>query len=442
MDSETGTVYTYIARDRSGRRSEGRVVSTGPEEAIRRLEGLGLYPSRLMEVGSERITPLSPDRLARFMEKMATLLSAGTPLTTALAALGAERDPTAAMVARLDRDIRAGRSFAEAACADKSFDRVTLSLLESGEATGQLDRALTDAAQAIDRRQESIRLAADTFRYPALVAGAALGASLILSALVFPKLAAAYATIDLPLPAPTLWLMALGAFITGPWGVATGVVSLIAAGLFIRWGRTEPGRRQIDRWVRATPFVGELIARLAVARGGATLATLLTAGIPIVSALKIAAPTGGSPLLADAFETAAVEIEGGRTLTDALGSSRLVPELAMTMISVGEQAGSARHHLHEDGRLLRSGRTCRASKTAAVYLEPALAGLPSHRGPCPRPRRLLADVEPDGVDAPLSEERSAHTLAGDQRAGNRRPPPHRLRGAPCARVTPRYSVPG
>ncbi|MBF0171190.1 MAG: type II secretion system F family protein [Nitrospinae bacterium] len=374
MGSEGGTVYTYIARDRAGRRNEGRIVSDGPDEAIRRLAVIGLYPSRLVETGAERVAPLSPDRLARFMEKLATLLAAGTPLTVALAALSAERDPAAPMAARLDRAVRNGRSLTEAARAENSFDRVTVALLESGEATGALDRALTDAATALDRRQESIRLATDAFRYPALVAGAALGALLILSALVFPKLAATYAAVDLPLPGPTRWLIAMGLFLTGPWGIFVGVGFTGIALFAWRWGRTASGIRRLERWLRSWPLVGDLVARLAVARGGATLSTLLSAGIPIVTALKLSAPATGSPLLADAFDEAARRVAAGKSLTDALAPSGLIPELAVTMISVGEQAGALDTTLMRMADYYESeGR--RTIRTAAAYMEPALIAL-------------------------------------------------------------------
>jgi type IV pilus assembly protein PilC len=126
-------------------------------------------------------------------------------------------------------------------------------------------------------------------------------------------------------------------------------VGLVIAGatLFRRWGYTETGRFAIDGMKVRIPFIGSVLTRYAVSGFTRTLATVLGSGIPIVEALKMSVGTLNNKVLERGLLTAVVRVEEGSRLSSALESIKLMPPLALRMLSVGESTGSLEEMLSD-----------------------------------------------------------------------------------------------
>ena len=88
------------------------------------------------------------------------------------------------------------------------------------------------------------------------------------------------------------------------------------------------------------PIVGELISKTIYARFCRIFATLVAGGVTAVKALETAGPTSGSKLVEAAVEEAIADVENGVTIHEALDKSKLFPPMVISMISIGEEAGS------------------------------------------------------------------------------------------------------
>jgi type IV pilus assembly protein PilC len=88
------------------------------------------------------------------------------------------------------------------------------------------------------------------------------------------------------------------------------------------------------------PLIGELLTKTILARFCRIFATLLAGGVTAVKALETAGPTSGSRLVSDAVTNAIEQIENGRTIHEALDESGLFPPMLISMIAIGEEAGT------------------------------------------------------------------------------------------------------
>jgi MSHA biogenesis protein MshG len=374
--NETVSLFAYVARDRSGARREGSLATADADDAVARLVAEGVYPSRLIPLSTApRSARPEPEEIISFMEKLATLLAAGAPMTVALSALSRRTGETGEMAARIDRRVRRGEQLSEAMKAEEGgFGPVATAIVESGEATGRVDAALLRAAEALRRQRKTVRLIGEALRYPAMVTVTALLAAGGMTSLVFPRLAAAYASARIDLPLPTRLVMGTAQFVTGPGGLLALALLLVGGWYLAGWMKTPTGARRTERLIRSTPLVKTLVRQIAGARVMGTLAHLLAAGTPIIAAVRLAAKTAGSPLLADAMERTADGLAQGRTLSEGLRVSGLLPDLAVSMAEVGEASGTLDRSLSAAADYYEE-EAQRRIEAGAAYLEPLLIAL-------------------------------------------------------------------
>ena len=110
--------------------------------------------------------------------------------------------------------------------------------------------------------------------------------------------------------------------------------------LFMIYGRTESGRRNLDSLSLKLPVFGELIKKVAVARFTRTLGTMISSGVPILDALEITGKTAGNVIVEEVIYDARSSIAEGQTIADPLSETDIFPGMVTQMISVGESTGA------------------------------------------------------------------------------------------------------
>ena len=97
------------------------------------------------------------------------------------------------------------------------------------------------------------------------------------------------------------------------------------------------------------PLFGIISRKMAMARFGRTLGSLLRSGVSLLSALEIVRSIVNNALIADVIDNAMMEIESGSSLAKPLTNSRWFPPITVQMISVGEQSGELEKMLDKIG---------------------------------------------------------------------------------------------
>jgi type IV pilus assembly protein PilC len=142
------------------------------------------------------------------------------------------------------------------------------------------------------------------------------------------------------LPLPTQVLVDISAA-ARDWRGLTFVVVIIVGNIVFRWWKgTEAGHYTWDSMKLRMPIVGQIVRKLALARFTRTFGTLVSAGVPILSALEIVGATSGNEVVSRAVKKVRSAIKEGETIAKPLSESPVFPSMLVQMIAVGEETGA------------------------------------------------------------------------------------------------------
>jgi general secretion pathway protein F len=370
-------MFAYRALTTAGKPEDGVIDADTTRAAWQALRARGVFPTDLREqAAAVRAWPAATPRaaeLAAAVRGLATLVGAGVPVAEALATV-AETTPHAGLVRALTlarARLREGEPLADALGASpRVFPRVACELVRAGEASGALAAVLerlamhSESAAALRARLRA------ALAYPAVMAAATLAVLAFLLVWVVPQLARLFAETGARLPLATRVLIAAGDLAGAVWWLALPLAAAaLAAGRAVA-ARPE-WRTRLDRAVLGLPLVGRLAGRAATARLARTLSTLVASGMPVETALGVAAGTAGNRAVAAAVEAARAAVRKGEALAPALAATGAFPPLLVRLAAVGERGGALADAL-ERAAAAHEGEVEAAVATLTALVEPAL----------------------------------------------------------------------
>ena len=270
-----------------------------------------------------------------------TLIKAGLPILRAidLLATRASSPKLRPILTQIRDRVREGKSLSEAVDEAGVFSKVYSTAILAGEKSGNLSGVL-EYYIAYQKVSTGVRKKiAAALVYPTLLVVAATCIVTYLVTFVVPKFGMLYRDLGVELPTPTKVLIAITIdyrlYILG----LVALVALAVMGVFF-WSRSEEGGVAFDRIKFRVPVIGPTLLKFQVAQFCRTLATLLTGGTPLVAALATASESIGSPLVKGTVTHATQMVREGESLHGALSANRVMPEMALDMIEVGESSGA------------------------------------------------------------------------------------------------------
>ena len=316
---------------------------------------------------------LSGRRMVAFTQSMETSLEAGVSILQAFESIRSQE--TDRRVERMWADIIArisqGESLADAMGAHRrSFNPLYCAMVKAGETSGTLDKVFGSLGRFLEWRAELRAVAMQAMIYPMVVCSAAYGLVLFLLSFVIPRIAEIIRKIMAELPPASRMLLVLSDLVQGHLvAVLVGTVALVGSAVMLL--RTDGGRQMGAAFMARLPLARNIVATLNLAELSRTLSVLLDSGLSMVQALDLCAGVVSLPTVRQGIERSRQQIVDGSRITEAFGGQRLFPPLAMSMIKVGEEAGSLPMSFHRLGVVYdRDAKS--AVKTALTVLEPAV----------------------------------------------------------------------
>ncbi len=347
------TMFGYRATDAAGKVSEG--VLDAPEErsARDRLREMGRIPIRVWEASAPGRAPAASPSFAfsgrslrkdvlPFLQGLKTFLAAGVPLDRSLEMLAGlfRGRPMGNVAASLLADVRGGNSLADAMrrAPGAPFHRFTVQMVTAGQATGSLSEALDQVHDFLTRSRDFRSTVLGSLMYPAILLGASVVSVAVLVVFVVPRFAGVFRTSGVLLPLPTRALLFFSTFLRQYGLLVLGAAAL--AGYLARAAlRSRETRLSFDRSKLRWPWIGGILAAVETSRVARSLASLLSGGVPILSAFVIAREVSGNASFREGMEAARGKVQGGVKLARALSETTPFPETAIRMIAVGEETG-------------------------------------------------------------------------------------------------------
>jgi type IV pilus assembly protein PilC len=357
------TTFAFRAMDVSGVASAGEVEAESKAAVGEQLRQRGLI---VLDV-SEKANPLKIEdffkrwrgidmrELAVFSRQFATLVASGMPMLRTLHTLEEQTqdEQIREAVAGVRADVEAGSTLEQAMSRHpRVFDRLFRAMVRSGEQSGRLEDALDQVAFQVEKADALQRQVKSALMYPALVFGFAAVVLVAIVAFVIPTFVGIFEDIaeENPgeasgLPLPTQICVSASDAITGYWFIIIPVLALAFVGFF-KWKKTERGHAIWDRFKLKLPAkVGDVIQKVALARWSRTFSGSVSAGVPMLQAIKLTGETAGNVVVEQAMEDVYASVKTGGSLAGPIQENPIFPPMVGHMVAVGEETGQLEHML-------------------------------------------------------------------------------------------------
>ena len=219
------------------------------------------------------------------------------------------------------------------------FSRLFISMVEAGEAAGILDVVLDRVAFQIEKETQIKRRVKGAMMYPLMVM--AFATLVLIGMLMFlvPIFVGIFDDLGGDLPMLTQIVVKGSNILRSYWYIVFPLwAGIIFA--FLRFKKTESGRRMWDRFRMKMPFgIGAIIVKIGMARFSRTLSTLVAAGVDIIRSLEITGATSGNSLIEDATAVVRERVHQGVPIAVPIEAEKIFPPMVSQMVRVGEETG-------------------------------------------------------------------------------------------------------
>lgn len=365
--------FTYEALNSAGKPQKGTIEAGNTEEAIARIKSQGFYPTSVREQqakkGSGAGAPdaaavtakakkkgggmgfggVSQKQLTTFTRQLSTLQDAGLPLLRSLQILESQLKPgkLKSVLTGVCEEVEGGSALSEAMGKyPKAFNHLYTKMVAAGEVGGVLDIILQRLAEFMEKSERLKRKIKGAMVYPIVVIGIA---GLILTGImifIIPKFEEIFTDFGVALPVLTRLLINSSRWFAGTnvgqslpgWAIVLPAVPLVV----VFWKlirKAGPGRAITDTGMLYIPVFGTLVRKTVIARFTRTLGTLVSAGVPILEAVKITKETSGNYVFEKALQKVHDSIREGEGFATPLRESKTCDAIVVNMIDVGEETG-------------------------------------------------------------------------------------------------------
>ena len=331
--------FEYEGSDQNGRSVNGFLDGLNSAQVEEQLLEQGIRAASIVEQGAwARFArpgrTLKPEEVLLLSDQLAMIARGGMPLAPSIALLAA--DARSRRVRRILKEtgkcLETGGTLAEAlGRSGAGLPSAILSLIRAGEQTGNLPGVLAQVSKHYTRLNEARNAIRQAAAYPLFLTVAACLLMGVMSALVLPQFAEVYGAFGRGLPVPTRVVVQLGnlcwvLFSHETLNIWLAVLLLLLAvrlylGASVR-GRT--ARLQFQEWFRyRCPFFGPLYQAAVTERFARVLGLLITNHTQAPEGLVLAGVASGSLRVARASQSAAVLVNNGSRLSEALAAMQL-----------------------------------------------------------------------------------------------------------------------
>ncbi|RMG10066.1 MAG: type II secretion system F family protein [Planctomycetota bacterium] len=351
--------FTCEAVDGKGNKVKKEVDAEDRDEAMVKLKGMGLYPTKVEEAagrgaaavaggGGERragrtftIGGVSLGALTTFTQQLATLQDAGLPIVRSLRILEGQLKPGVLKNALLDvaEDVESGATLSEAmAKHPKCFDRLYVGMIKAGEAGGVLDTILDRLANFMEKSLKLKKKVIGALIYPIVVTVVAVGILAGIMKFVIPAFKKMFEETGITLPALTEMLIEVSNFVSDYWFLLPGIP--IVGLLILKGLKSHPrSKYMIDKFTLHMPVFGTIIHKSTISRFSRTLGTLIASGVPILESLSITREATTNDVIAKAIDDVHASIREGESIARPLQEAGVFDDMMVNMVDIGEETG-------------------------------------------------------------------------------------------------------
>ena len=335
--------FRWVGKNKAGRVVRGEQQASTVAVVNATLRRQGILPTKVSKQGARRGGSVKEKDVALLTRQLATMMRAGVPLLQTFEIVGRGHDNPAVSKLLLDikSEVETGSSLSQAFRKfPLHFDALYCNLIEAGEQAGILEAILERLAIYKEKTMALKAQIKSAMTYPIAILVVAFAVTAVIMVFVVPAFKKVFASFGADLPGPTLVIMGISDFVvSNGWIILIILLGSISA-FFYTWKRSEPMQIAMDRLLLRMPIFGSLVRKSVIARWTRTLATMFAAGVPLVESLHSVGGAAGNHVYKVATKQMQNDVSSGISLTAAMQSSQLFPNIVVQMVAIGEESGA------------------------------------------------------------------------------------------------------
>lgn len=335
--------FAWEGRDRAGKIIKGETRASGPNVVNTTLRRQGINVLSIKKKRMKRGKKIVEKDITMFTRQLATMMRSGVPLLQAfeIVAKGTANPSVAKLFTEIKGDVETGTSLSMAFRKyPLYFDSLFCNLVGAGEQAGILDDLLDRLATYKEKILAIKGKIKSALFYPAAVLVVAFVVVAVIMLWVVPAFKEVFTSFGADLPAPTLAVMAISDYFVRYWYLIFGGIGGGFYFFFQAWRRSPRMQSVMDRLLLKAPIFGPVIEKATIARWLRTLSTMFAAGVPLVEALDSVGGATGNIVYLQATKKIQQQVATGTSLTVAMQSLNLFPNMVIQMAAIGEESGS------------------------------------------------------------------------------------------------------
>ena len=335
--------FQWVGVDRNRREVRGEARGASEMVVTSNLRRQGIRVTKIKRQSFSAGRAITQKDITFFTRQLATMLRAGVPMLQSfdIIARGHGNPRFSRLMNQIKARIESGSSLSQAFREHPQyFDDLYCNLVHAAEASGTIDAILERLSVYLEKILAIKSKIKSAMFYPTSVMVVAVVVVWVIMVWVVPSFKQVFASFGAELPAPTLMVIAISDFVVSWWWLFFGCVigGVIGAAVFYR--RSSAFRTTCDRVLLRLPVLGEIVKKATIARWTRTLATMFTAGVPLVESLDAVAGASGNAVYAMATRKIQTDVSTGISLTIAMANTGIFPTMVLQMTQIGEESGS------------------------------------------------------------------------------------------------------
>lgn len=287
-----------------------------------------------------KLHKMTTKELIVFCRKMGTMMESGLSMTGAFEVLyqTAETPAIRELLLSVYESIQRGMSLSQAMRLEsQSFPSFLTNMIESGEASGNLDSILLTLAAHYENENKLMHKIKSATIYPTILLIVSIGVIILLFTFVLPNMMTMFQNAEIP--PITQFVMGVSDFMVNCW-MWIVLAAIAVALLFLNSARIPPFRYMLDRMKLRMPITGKMNRTVYSARFARSMSILYASGIPLITSLRLSSNVLGNLYIEKLFTSLMQDISMGETLSSAIERIGVFDRLLPSMIRIGEESGS------------------------------------------------------------------------------------------------------
>jgi type IV pilus assembly protein PilC len=336
-------IFAWEGKDKAGKIVKGELRAGSETIVTVTLRRQGILVTKVKKKSFSTGKKITDKDITLFTRQLATMMKAGVPLLQSfdIVAKGHANPAVSKLLQDIKGDIETGSSLNQAFRKyPLYFDALFCNLVAAGEQAGILEDLLARLATYKEKTQAIKGKIKSALFYPISILVVAFVVTSVIMIWVVPAFKEVFTSFGADLPAPTLMVMAISDFFVAYWYLIFGLIFGSLYLFFQSWKRSAKVQRFMDKTLLQAPIFGAVIRKATIARWTRTLATMFAAGVPLVESLDSVGGASGNAIYVDATKKIQTEVSTGTSLTSAMQSSGVFPNMVTQMVAIGEESGA------------------------------------------------------------------------------------------------------